>query len=154
MIIILYQSGCQGIAQKVAKDLRNAFTNHVTVALIAASSSSSWPTEPSWDDLLIVMHNGQKFPATGNSFIRQFIKKRPQSANLLPVALDLSATKPPKAAEKIKALEYDKAAKGPTGRLANRVGCMLGLRIQGRDCKIFISYRATDGTTIAKQLHS
>ena len=31
---------------------------------------------------------------------------------------------------------------------------MLGLRVQGRDTKIFISYRGTDGASIANQLHA
>ena len=35
----------------------------------------------------------------------------------------------------------------------NRVGGMLGLLMQGRNTKIFISYRATDGTAIANQLY-
>jgi hypothetical protein len=73
---------------------------------------------------------------------------------LLPVATDAASKTPPKAAAVIKALEYNHAAEGPRGRLANRVGGMLGLRVQGRDSKIFISYRATDGTAIAQQLHA
>jgi len=68
--------------------------------------------------------------------------------------LKRSARKPPDAAAEFKALEYDAAAEGPTGRLANRVGGMLGLRVQSRDSKIFISYRATDGAAIATQLHN
>ncbi|SRR6266478_6275539 len=72
---------------------------------------------------------------------------------VLPVATDEHARKPPGAAAGIKALEYDAAAEGPNGRLANRVGGLLGLRVQGRDSKVFISYPAVDGTTIAKQLH-
>jgi hypothetical protein len=36
--------------------------------------------------------------------------------------------------------------------LVNRVGAMLGLLVQGRDCRIFISYRASDGGAIATQL--
>jgi len=31
---------------------------------------------------------------------------------------------------------------------------MLGLRVQGRDSKIFISYRASDGARIAQQLYT
>jgi hypothetical protein len=125
----------------------------VKVTLVAASSSPSGPTDVSWDDLLIVVYNGNSFPDTGNSYIAQYLKKRKQSAIVLPVATDLDAKKPPEAAAAIKALEYDDTAKGPGGRLANRVGGMLGLRVQGRDSKIFISYRASDGATIANQLH-
>jgi hypothetical protein len=152
MIIILHQHGCQKIAKSVASDLRKAFDSHVKVALIAASSPSSWPAEASWDDLLIVMYNGKAFPDTGNSFIAKYLNDRPDTAVLLPVAVDVGTRTPPTAAAAIKALEYDRAAKGPKGRLVNRVGGMLGLRLQGRDSKIFISYRAKDCTAIARQL--
>jgi hypothetical protein len=153
MIVILYQFGCKKTAQSAASDLRKAFDDHVKVSLIAARSASSWPSEVSWDDLLIVMYDGKDFPVEGNSFIIKYLNARPSSAILLPVATDLGARSPPEAAAAIKALEYDRAAKGPKGRLVNRVGGMLGLRLQGRDSKIFISYRARDGAAIAKQLH-
>jgi hypothetical protein len=154
MIVILYQRGSQKIAKKAAADLVKAFTDHVKVAVMAASSPSSWPTDVSWDDLLIVMFDGKKFPDAGNLFIRNFLEKRPHSAILLPVAINPTSKKPPEAAAAIKALKYDRAARGPKGRLANRVGGMLGLLVQGRDTNIFISYRETDGSTIAKQLHT
>lgn len=154
MVVILYQRGYQKIAKKAAADLVKAFSDHVKVGLIAASSSSSWSADVSWDDLLIVMFDGKRFPDAGNLFITKYLKQRPHSAILLPVAIDPASKKPPGPAAAIKALEYDRAAKGPSGRLANRVGGMLGLRVQGRDSKIFISYRATDGAAIAKQLHA
>ena len=58
-----------------------------------------------------------------------------------------------KPAEEIKALVYDATAAGERGRLTNRTGGMLGLRVQGRLTKIFISYRGLDGSAIAEQLH-
>jgi TIR domain len=155
MLVILYQNDDATIAAKIASDLFTAFSDHVKVQLIAADSCSSWPTDTSWDDLLIVVYDDIKsFPDTGNLFIAQYLEQRPHSAMLLPVAADPASKRPPKAAAAIKALEYNTAAEGPSGRLANRVGGMLGLRVQGRDSKIFISYRATDGTPIAKQLHA
>jgi hypothetical protein len=154
MVIILYQHGCQATAKTAASDLRSAFADHLKITLIAADSASSWPTAPSWDDMLIVVYNGKTFPHVGNSFISQFLRDRSDAAILLPVAINLAAKTPPTAAETIKALEYDHAAKGPAGKLAHRVGAMLGLRLQGRDSKIFISYRATDGKAIATQLHA
>lgn len=153
MVVILYQHGCQKIAKKTAADLLNAFSKHVKVKLVAASSSASWPAEASWDDLLIVMFNGKPFPAKGISFISQYMELRADSPTLLPVSIDRNSKRPPGPAAEIKALEYDRSAKGQTGRLANRVGAMLGLRVQGRDSSIFISYRAADGTKLAKQLH-
>lgn len=154
MVVILFQRGCREIAKKAAADLGKAFNDHVKVALIAASSSSSWPADVSWDDLLIVVFDGKRFPDTGERFIREYINQRPSSAILLPVAIDPTSRTPPLAAAAIKALQFDHAAEGPSGRLANRVGGMLGLRVQGRDKKIFISYRATDGEVIAKQLEA
>jgi len=153
MVAILYPRGCQKVAKKVAADLAKAFADHVTVVVMAANSPSSWPAEVSWDDLLIVMFDGKKFPDAGNLFIRKYLEQRPDAAILLPVALDPSCKKPPGAAVAIKALKYDRAAKGPKGRLAKRVGGMLGLRVHGRDTNIFISYRQSDGAAIAKQLH-
>lgn len=154
MVVILYQDGFAKIAAKGASDLIEAFSDHVRVELIDADSCSSWPDEASWDDLLIVVYDGRAFPDAGNAFIAQFLEQRPQSAMLLPVATDPASKKPPQAASAIKALSYDRAAEGPAGRLANRVGGMLGLRVQGRDSKIFISYRASDGARIAQQLYT
>jgi hypothetical protein len=154
MIVILYQSNHADIAREVASDLTTAFSDHVKVELVEADSCSSWPADTCWDDLLMVLYDGRAYADAGNVFITQYLEARPHSAMLLPVAVDLASRKPPDAAAAIKALEYTDSAKGPTGRLANRVGGMLGLRVQGRDSKIFISYRATDGAAIAHQLHA
>jgi TIR domain len=153
MIVILYQDRCRDVAEKTALELAGAFADQVTIAAIAADSAGGWPAEISWDDLLIVLYNGKGFPASGNAFIADYLQKRPETALLLPVALNTGLPKPPEAAAAIKALPYDAAASGPKGRLVNRAGGMLGLRLQGRDGKIFLSYRASDGAAIAKQLY-
>jgi hypothetical protein len=152
MVVILYQVDCQDIAEKTASDLSSAFKDQVTVTQVAADSASSWPANIFWDDLLIVMYRDGDFPVPGNEFIANYVQGRSNTALLLPVALGVASRKPPEPAAAIKALRYDTAASGPTGRLVNRVGGMLGLRMQGRDSKIFISYRASDGTPIAKQI--
>ena len=154
MVVILYQHGCQKIAKKVASDLVAVFARHVNIMHIPAISATSWPLEASWDDLLVVLYKGKDFPEAGNLFIEKYLQQRPDMAMLLPVAVDPSFPKPPAAAAAIKALQYDLAAQGPSGRLANRIGGMLGLRLQGRDSKIFISYRASDGSAIANQLYA
>lgn len=154
MIVILYQPSCQKIAEKAEADLLAAFAGHVKIELIPAISAISWPLDASWDDLLLVLYDGKDFPATGNLFIEEYLRQRPDKVALLPVAVDPNFSKPPEAAAAIKALQYDLAAQGQNGRLANRVGAMLGLRLQGRESKIFISYRATDGSAIADQLYA
>jgi hypothetical protein len=154
MVVVLYLHGCANTAAKIGSDLVEAFSDHVGVELIDVGSCSSWPAEASWDDLLIVVYDGSAFPNAGNAFIAQFLEERPHSAMLLPVATDPTSKKPPEAASAIKALAYDRGAEGPAGKLANRVGGMLGLRVQGRDSKIFISYRASDGARLAQQLYT
>jgi hypothetical protein len=153
MVIILYQQDCQEIATSIAADLRDAFSDHLDVSPLCASSrDASLPSEISWDDLLIVIYTGADFPPSGAAVIKQFVETRSQSALVLPVAANLRQKTPPAEINGIKALDYDGTAKGPKGRLANRVGGILSLRVQGRDSKIFISYRASDGEHIANQL--
>jgi hypothetical protein len=154
MIVILYQDGCENVATNIQRDLIRAFSDRVAVDLAAAAGATSWSLEPSWDDLLVVVFDATEFPASGKAFIERYVTQRPETGMILPVAMDEHASKPPGAASAIKALRYDAAAEGPSGKCTNRVGGMLGLRVQGRDCRIFISYRAVDGSKIAKQIHS
>lgn len=155
MIVILHQRTHQNIADTAAQDLVTAFSGHVTVSKVEAETTAAWPaTEIAWDDLLIVVFDAAPFPDSGNQFIAQFLKQRGDDAMLLPVALDAASQKPPQPSDAIKALLYDLSAAGERGRLANRAGGMLGLRVQGRHTKLFISYRAADGSTIAEQLNA
>ena len=154
MLVILYQDGCEGIAAHAEADISIAFEDHVEVQKVAANAPAVWSGDPSWDDLLVILYNTNGFPAAGNHFIEEFIRRRPATALLLPVAVDPAFRTPPGGAARIKALAYDAAASGPDGRLVKRAGGMLGLRVQGRDAKIFVSYRATDGRSIASQLHA
>lgn len=153
MIVILYQNGCDAIAVRAAADIETAFSGYVEVQALAASAPPAWPRPASWDDLLVLLYNGDGFPAAGNHFVEEFLRQR-ERGMVLPVAVDPAFRRPPGPAAGIKALEYDVAAPGPNGRLVNRAGGMLGLRVQGRDTKIFISYRQTDGALIANQLHA
>lgn len=153
MIVILFQGGCQDIAKKISDQLIAAFNDHVKVECVAAESSADWSGDVSWDDLLIVLYKDQTFPISGNRFISEFVQNRPERALLLPVAVNTASPKPPDAAAAIKALPYSTGSPESNGRLVKRVGGMLGLRLQGRDSKIFISYRAKDGTSVAKQVY-
>jgi hypothetical protein len=154
MIVVLHPEANQAIAQLIASHLHYAFKRRVEVSLTNANSPSAWPTDVNWDDLLIVVFDGARFPDAGNDFIGDYVQNRKKQALLLPVALDAWHRKPPKAAEAIKALEFDAAATGVDGRLVKRAGAMVGLRVQQRDNQIFISYCASDGTDIAKQLEA
>ena len=155
MIVVLHQRTHKNVADTVAQDVAAAFSGHVAVALIEAEVGATWPApEIAWDDLLIIVFDGNAFPVSGNQFIAEYVKQRGDDAMLLPVALDAASKKPPQPSEAIKALLYDLSAAGERGRLANRAGGMLGLRVQGRHTKLFISYREADGSTIAEQLNA
>ncbi|MDN2714395.1 toll/interleukin-1 receptor domain-containing protein [Janthinobacterium sp. SUN120] len=154
MIVILFDFNATSVANEISANLLNTFYKNITIEMVDAASAKLWPSVASWDDLLLVVYQGGNFPAEGNQFIEKFIAERGDKALILPVAVDLSAPQPPQAAAMIKALPYDIAAKGIDGRLVSRTGGMLGLRLQARESKIFISYRAVDGSKIAKQLHS
>lgn len=155
MILILYQEGLQPHADQAAADLQEAYRDLI-IETMKADASVSWAAAPSWDDLLIVMYDDATgFPACGNAFMTDYRKKRPGHGTLLPAALSVDPTKrrPPDAINDIKALPYDASRAGKDGPLAHRVGAMLGLRLQGRDARIFLSHRAADGDKIAAQLH-
>jgi len=152
MIVVLHGDANQKTGELIASNLRDAFKGHIEVSLTKASSPDSWPMDVSWDDLLVVVFDETPFPEAGNNYIAEYLAKRGEKALLLPVALKHGQTRPPKAAEAIKALEFDAAAPGVDGRVVRRIGAMLGLRVQQRDTQIFISYRASDGKEIAKQL--
>lgn len=154
MIVILHTTGRQANAEQISKDLDAAFRNAVPIVLADASTPGNWPADVNWDDLLLIVYDGGAFPDTGNKYIQDYLAARNGMGPLLPVALDSHNRRPPPAASFVKALEFDAAAGGPDGRLAKRTGAILGLRLQQRDTKIFISYRASDGTQIAQQIEA
>lgn len=153
MIVILHPRNCSKTAESSRSDLVAAFNGNVEVLLVEAESAKVWPApEVEWDDLLIIVYDCSAFPDKGARFIDAYLNQRGETALLLPVAIDVGAQKPPQPAQHIKALLFDAEASGENGRLVNRAGGMLGLRIQGRHTKIFISYRQVDGSDIAEQL--
>jgi hypothetical protein len=155
MIVILHQRTCQRIADTARDDLLAAFSGNVELKQVEAESAASWPAAAiQWDDLLIIIFDSTAFPDAGSRFISEYLRQRGDDAMLLPVAVDSTSQKPPKPSEGIKALLYDATAAGVRGRLTNRAGGMLGLRVQGRHTKIFISYREADGSAIAEQLNT
>jgi hypothetical protein len=130
MIVILHPLPCQTIAGATKADLLAAFAGHVEVAQVNAESATAWPgSSVTWDDLLIVIFDASPFPDAGIRFISEYQNQRGENAMVLPVAIDPASQKPPKPAEGIKALLYDGTAAGERGRLANRTGGMLGLRV-------------------------
>lgn len=153
MITILYQSACEDIAKAIESDLTAAFSGQVDVTTAAAMSATPSIGTPSWDDLLLVVFNTSPFPDNGNTFIREHLRVRHHGAGILPVATDISTARPPREADAIKSIVYADTEESRK-LLVNRIGAMIGLRWQGRDSNIFISYREKDGKEIAQQLNA
>ncbi|AZS80097.1 toll/interleukin-1 receptor domain-containing protein [Achromobacter spanius] len=153
MIVVLHNEACGNIANCIQTDLLETFQDHISVALALDSIPYVWPSDVNWDDLLIVLYDEHPFPNEANTFIEEFLRSRPDTAMILPVAINKDFPVPPGAAKDYKALAFDGNSLGANGRLIHRAGAMLGLRLQGRNTKVFISYRAVDGKQIASQIY-
>jgi hypothetical protein len=154
MIGILCENEAQLIAQAICGDLAQAYHGQLQVTIIPAHEQTAWSTEPVWDDLLIVLYDTQHFPEMGKRFIQAYLDMSDARGYVLPVALHPQRQRPPEPISHLKAILYDDTAKGTTGRIARRVGALLGLRLRRGDTKVFISYRAVDGSAIAQQLEA
>lgn len=155
MILIIYQGGLSAQADGAAADLQEAYGDLI-IEMREADSSIPWAAPPAWDDLMIVMYDEPaSFSKGASAFIAEYRKVRTAHDAVLPVALssDPGKRRPPEGVSDIKALPYDNSYAGKDGPLARRVGAMLGLRLQGREARVFLSHRATDGDKIAAQLH-
>jgi TIR domain len=154
MIVILYEPGCEAYAQEATQDIADAYSGHVQAIVQSADDNAAWPNTPEHDDLLVVIFKSDVFPTAGQEFISAFLRDRPRHGLLLPVAVSKDSRVPPPPANDYKALQHDAHSAGADGHLTRRVGAMLGFRLQGRDAKIFLSHRATDGAEIARQLEA
>ncbi|WP_112197914.1 toll/interleukin-1 receptor domain-containing protein [Rahnella sp. NRRL B-41462] len=154
MIVILHNITCKVVAEKIKINMLKEFKNHVSVELMLDSNKNTWPGDEEWNDLLITLYDENSFSDQADEFVNDFLNKRTDTALILPVALNIAYPVPPKALSKFKALPFDEADINSSQKsLIYRAGAMLGLRLQGRDTKIFISYRALDGKDLACSIY-
>lgn len=154
MIVILHNTNNNVLAGKIKNIILDTFKNNISVMTMSESEISSWPCEEEWNDLLIVLYDHSQFSDDADKFVSSYLKNRPDTALILPISLESTYPIPPKALSQFKALQYDQNdILDSEESIINRVGAMMGLRLQGRDTKIFISYRAQDGRDIADQLY-
>src|SRR5438874_2898139 len=153
MIAILCEDNSRRAAESISADLTEAYRGQLNVAVVSASSPDTWPDDVNWDDLLIVLYTRPESPEAARDFMSEFLRKRGEHSLVLPVSIAQDVRQPPAPISGIKAIPYDGAARGAAGRIARRVGAMLGLKLRRRDNQILISYRAKDGTSIATQIH-
>lgn len=161
MIRILCQGGEEGTGRVIAQDLRDAYGLPVPPEVL--SDDAIWTGPPEWDDVLLVVYRSTDVPESTRAYIQAFreahaltdprTNQRRPGGVVLPVATDPSASRPPDPISAIKALVYDGTARGPAGRLTQWVSVFLGMALRPGEQRIFISYRAKDGSVIAQDLY-
>ena len=117
---------------------------------------------PEWNDLLIVVYAESQFPTTMQDFIRAFRQAHGTLEEgtslggtrgfILPVATNIFQLRPSDPISRVRAIFYDGTV-ASLDQITDSAGVFLGLALKGRDHRIFISYSASDGKTIATELH-
>jgi hypothetical protein len=153
MIGILCEDDSKEVARIIANHVVEAYNDQVQVQLLSPTEGSVWPVEQAWDDLLIVLYSSTDFPEPGIVFMQKYLQARNDGGFVLPIAISPLHSRPPEPIRHLKAIPYDDRAIGPSGRITQRIGAILGLHLRHRDTRIFISYRAVDGRAIAQQLY-
>jgi hypothetical protein len=149
--VILYEDRYVAVATEIGEMLRQAYGEQMEITLLNGDTVESWPTEPSWDDLIIVPFDEVPISDRSVALVGRELSAR-GSITALPVALTATHPRPPNELAHIKALPFTDS--DSRLRLVRRVGALLGLRLRSRDQLIFISYRATDGALLAQQLET
>ena len=153
MVVIHHDPPDLAAAQSIRDTLVAAYDGRLQVALMEAAAAGAWPAEASWDDLLVVPFSDGPLSPASRDFIARQSGPEGGSRPVLPVALSSNHSAPPEPIRHLKALPWnDDAGADARGKLARRVGAMLGLRLRNREQTIFISYRSADGTAAATQL--
>lgn len=152
MIVILYEARNQEIARSISEKLQEAYHNQIQINLMQAETPGVWPSEPSWDDFIIVPFDSDSLCHNAIEFVQRELRVEGRSIAALPVALSPRHGTSPTPLQHIKALPFYDNENDLSGRLVRRVGALLGLRLRNCEQLIFISYRAADGAMLADQL--
>src|SRR5205085_7911344 len=75
MTVILHDNTdrARDTARECEKNIQTAFKGAIEVATMLADSPSAWPSDRSWDDLLVVIYADPNFPDAGNQFVTEFL---------------------------------------------------------------------------------
>ncbi|MFO1431005.1 MAG: toll/interleukin-1 receptor domain-containing protein [Candidatus Competibacteraceae bacterium] len=152
MIIVLCEKSDKDIANAIAQDIAKEYSR-LEIYIRLAEEGNKWDRKHAWDDLLIVLYNRTEYSESGKALIHQYIRETDEKGFILPVARYKENKNPPEPISGIKAMIYDATEPDEAlKKITRRVGAMMGLRLRNYDSKIFISYRATDGSRVAQQV--
>jgi hypothetical protein len=118
---------------------------------VEVSAEETWHYTAEWNDVLIVLFDGPDLADQARGFIEQYRADHPSSCAIIPVAVG-TARQPPNPIGALKAAVLDGSAESAE-RIRRSVAAFLGLALHPGRRKVFISYRAADGTFLAKDLY-
>lgn len=149
MIVILHDPRFDSPSVEIKSAIELTFPG-LPVQIVDSAGPCSWTSPETWSDVLVVPFDGRDLSREGRSLVDAALRRSPPPF-ILPVATSASAKVPPAPIDGIKALpvEGDGFARG-----CARIGARLGLALRSRDHTLFISYRAADGTSLAKQFEA
>ncbi len=153
MIALTYPAMAESKARTLNDALRDRYTSVDVTMLEFGELHRANATTRQWDDILILLFDGNVFPDTVQNWISAYQKHHGDYAWVLPLAADASHPVPPQPLDAVKAGSCHGATAAENKVIVNRVGALLGLWLQGSEKRIFISYRTSDGGIVAQQLY-
>jgi hypothetical protein len=149
VILILTQTGAEPAAEAIAAALLREYPLCPPKVVPA---DAVWASKVDWDDLLLVVYNSRRLPASAIQYIETFRKAHETGGGVIPVGVNPAFPVPPDPLSEIKAAKYD-GSLGLTAGIVKAAGVFLGLALRPGSQKIFVSYRMSDGKLVAQSLH-
>jgi hypothetical protein len=150
LILILVQQGTEGAANAISAALVKEYPPVPQPGIVSTDAVWSRPAE--WDDLLLVVYNSDKLSPSAVQYIQAFRAAHPTGGTVIPVGVNPQFRKPPDPLALIKAAQYDGTAQA-MAEIVHSAGVFLGLSLRPGSEKIFVSYRATDGKSLAQSMY-
>lgn len=159
MICFLCEPGTEAAGQAIAYAIQARYKPSATPELCEAKTG--WTKSSEWDDLLLVVYQSEHLQPEAQRFITEYRDAHslsdPATGELkpggfiIPVATNAASVRPPEPISGIKAALYDGSPESQEPILC-AIGTLLGMAVRPGAHHIFISYRSSDGTTIASDL--
>jgi hypothetical protein len=150
LILILAQQGTEGAANAISSALVQEYSLASPPEIISTDAVWSRPSES--DDLLLVVYNSDTLSPSAVQCIRAFRAAHRTGGTVIPVGVNPQFRKPPDPLTLIKAAQYDGSPR-TVAQIVQSAGVFLGLSLRPGSEKIFVSYRATDGRSLAQSVY-
>jgi hypothetical protein len=150
LILILAQQGTEAAAKDIKAALLQEYSLACPPEIVATDAVWSRPVE--WDDLLLVLYNSNVLPVAAIQYIQAFRTAHNTGGRMIPVGVNPQFRRPPDPLTLIKAAQYDGTPQ-VMAQIVQSSGVFLGLSLHPGSEKIFVTYRASDGKTLAQSIY-